>query len=68
MYKCPITTSHSKDIMLWVYYISKPNKFLEKEIRFVVSRGTREREVELDEGSQKAQISNLCVGKEVLGI
>ena len=52
--------------MLWVYYISKPNKFLEKEIRFVVTRGTREREVELDEGSQKAQITILA--KEVLGI
>ena len=66
MQKCAITMLHSKNIMLWVYYISKPNKFLEKEIRFVVTRGTREREVELDEGSQKAQITILA--KEVLGI
>ena len=45
-------------------YTSKANKPIEKEIRFVVTRGRGWGREELDEDSQKVQISsnNYCYG------
>ena len=40
--------------VLWVNYPSKTNKLIEKEIRFMVTRGGSEGGVELDEGSVNA--------------
>ena len=41
--------------MLQVNYTSKVNKLIEKETRFVVSRGREQGQVDLDVGSQKVQ-------------
>ena len=52
--------------MSWVNYTSKTNKLIEKEVRFVVTRGRgwgRGWGVELDEGGPKVQTSNYKINK-----
>ena len=60
---CCVTRTNK---MLYVGYTSKSNKFIEKEVRVVVTRGGCMRGGELEEESQKVQ--TLLEGKQMLGM
>ena len=49
--------------LLYVSYTSETNKLIEKEIRFVVIRGTGWGEGKLDEGGRNVQTSSCKINK-----